>query len=161
MGISCSSSLPTVQSNTPNNKLQVVECTVLNIYFSSDGEAFVCKTGPEYLCLQGGRVISVDVTHTKAQNLKNLASLGAVPLSSFYHLMKENFVLYIPGGANGYVSPRGNFKGIVSPDPLVLNRFKTISGGRWCTLFLPYGRGDWPKVTPSGTICLPAERTVI
>jgi hypothetical protein len=135
-----------------------IRCTVLNVYFSRDWEAFVCNKGPSFPIKRGHVLSRVNVRETEAEVLKKLHSSHAVPLQQFYNL-KQNFALYIPGLQEGYVSPRANFKLILSDCIGTLRIFKDASNGKWRSILVT----DTPLESPpsviiDGVVILPLEK---
>jgi hypothetical protein len=134
-----------------------VRCTVLNIYFSRDWEAFVCNKGSSFPIKRGHVLSRVNVRETEAEVLKKLHSSHAVPLEQFYSL-KQNFALYIPGLQEGYVSPRANFKLVLSDCLGTLRIFKDVSKGKWRAILVTDTPLETPPVIIDGVVILPFEK---
>lgn len=146
MGQSCSS-----EHKPPATK-------VLNVYFSVDGEPFVCNNGPVFK-MRDDSVLHVDVTKMKASTLRRMESRQAVPLQLFYTL-KQKFLLYVPSNSekdDGYISPRDNFVGVLSNSANVLDRFNTVSGGRWLMYYVTDIKRTWHIELFDGVVILPTQ----
>lgn len=160
MGISCSSSSPPpVVVAVATAATATAPLKVLDIYFSQDCEPFVCKHGPEFeLHRPGGISLSVFVPGTRAEVIRKLHSSSAVPLSDLYIATNSNFILYLQGEQLEYISPRENFKGVLSSNPSMLRIFQQNSSGKWKTFFITDVEEDWNKYVFDGVIILPKEK---
>lgn len=100
---------------------------ILTVRFSLEGNPFVCK--PEsFWVYYTGKISFVKVDITSSEFLLKHGRPTCTPLQDYYH-HKELYFLYIPPGVEiRHLSPRGNFKGVLSDSHDVLMQVKKRKG---------------------------------
>ena len=104
---------------------------ILTVRFSLEGLPFVCK--PESFWVSyAGKISFVRVEITPSDFLLKHGGPTCTPLQDYYH-KKESYFLYIPPGVEiRHLSPRGNFKGVLSHSHDILTQMK---GRGWKVYF--------------------------